>query len=510
MALQLRRGLDGAGRLAITPGIGEIIYTTDTKKVYVGDGTTAGGNPVSPVVSVNALTGAVVLNADNILEAVGSPTNLYFTTERAQDAAAAMLVAGTHSGITFTYGSTQDGANRIDATVAASSSVISSGTTNSLGYYAANGTTLSPSSSLLWSETSNLLSNVNGTFQITANNSGRATLIQDSYNNSSTQPNSLLFRKARGTNISPTALGIGDIIHSIIWQGYDGTAWQNSAYINTVLVANPTAGIVPTHLLFYVADAAGADQPVARFANDGQVSFGPTQVAEGGSGRVIIRQTTAATGAPAMRIDNFYSDAIAPTISFVKGRGTFGSPAAVQASDALMTLAGRGYYNGSTAATAGLIQITASTAPGATFVPGQIRFSTTNGSGVSTLATTIDHTQLLTHNGSMSVSGSLTHSGLKIGVPNYITVGSTGTFVLSTTVSTNILLVTAGALTATLTFPSSPVDGQVCQFSVHTNTVTLALTAGPTLSGTFAGSVTAPTTFTYIYRATGTTWYKVQ
>lgn len=510
MALQLRRGLDGAARTAITPGIGEIIYTTDTKKVYVGDGTTAGGNPVSPVVSVNTQTGAVVLNADNILEAVSNPTNKYFTDERAQDAAAAMLVAGTHTGITFTYGSTQDGANRIDATVAASSSVINAGTTNSLAIYSANGTTLSPSASLQWSETANILQNINGTVQITANNSGRATLVQDSYNIAGASPNSLLFRKARGTNISPAALANGDIIHSIVWQGYDGANFQNSAYINTVLVGNPTAGIVPTHLLFYVSDAAGVDNPVARFGNDGQVAFGPTTTGEGGSGRVIIRQTIAATGSPALRIDNFYGDAVAPTISFVKARGTWNTPAAVQSSDALMTLAGRGYFNGSTAATAATIQIVASTAPGGSFVPGQIRFSTTNSSGVSTVATTIDHTQLLTHSGSMSVSGSLTHSGLKIGVPNFVTVGSSGTFVLSTTVSTNILLVTTGSLTATLTFPSSPVDGQVCQFSVHTNTVTLALTAGPTLSGTFAGSVTAPTTFTYIYRTTGTTWYRVQ
>ena len=43
MALQLRRGTD-ADRLLITPAEGELIYTTDTKKLYVGDGTTLGGN----------------------------------------------------------------------------------------------------------------------------------------------------------------------------------------------------------------------------------------------------------------------------------------------------------------------------------------------------------------------------------------------------------------------------------------------------------------------------------
>lgn len=42
MALKFRRGTD-SGRSAITPAEGEPIFTTDTKKLYVGDGTTAGG-----------------------------------------------------------------------------------------------------------------------------------------------------------------------------------------------------------------------------------------------------------------------------------------------------------------------------------------------------------------------------------------------------------------------------------------------------------------------------------
>jgi hypothetical protein len=46
MALRLRRGTD-AERLLITPVDGELIYTTDTKLLYVGDGTTAGGTLVT-------------------------------------------------------------------------------------------------------------------------------------------------------------------------------------------------------------------------------------------------------------------------------------------------------------------------------------------------------------------------------------------------------------------------------------------------------------------------------
>ena len=43
MALLLRRGLE-ADRLSFTPEEGELIYVTDTKLVYIGDGVTPGGN----------------------------------------------------------------------------------------------------------------------------------------------------------------------------------------------------------------------------------------------------------------------------------------------------------------------------------------------------------------------------------------------------------------------------------------------------------------------------------
>jgi hypothetical protein len=46
MSLKLRRGTD-AQRLVITPVEGELIYATDTKQIYVGDGTTLGGNAIN-------------------------------------------------------------------------------------------------------------------------------------------------------------------------------------------------------------------------------------------------------------------------------------------------------------------------------------------------------------------------------------------------------------------------------------------------------------------------------
>jgi len=50
MTLRIRRGTE-ADRTTITPAEGELIYVTDEKTLYVGDGTTAGGVPPLPLSS---------------------------------------------------------------------------------------------------------------------------------------------------------------------------------------------------------------------------------------------------------------------------------------------------------------------------------------------------------------------------------------------------------------------------------------------------------------------------
>ena len=55
MALQIRRG-SNTQRLAITPAAGELIFTEDTKKLFVGDGTTAGGIQVDTTLSSQYLS----------------------------------------------------------------------------------------------------------------------------------------------------------------------------------------------------------------------------------------------------------------------------------------------------------------------------------------------------------------------------------------------------------------------------------------------------------------------
>ena len=142
MSLRIRRGTN-AQRTGIKFDTGEIVWTTDTKKLYIGDGDTFGGKHVLETSGGNGFTwnpttqqidfsiGNLNLNTAQVTE---DASKLYFTDERAQDAVGAALVAGNayNTGITFTY---DDANNRITAVATGSSGLvsISSDTNPSLG-----------------------------------------------------------------------------------------------------------------------------------------------------------------------------------------------------------------------------------------------------------------------------------------------------------------------------------------------------------------------------------------
>ena len=108
MALQIRRGTD-TERQGVVFALGELVYTTNTQKLYVGDGQTQGGidimaNMEGAVSSVNGQVGVVDLDTSNITE----NNNLYFTTTRALDTIGNDLIrtvgdVSPHSGISFAY-----------------------------------------------------------------------------------------------------------------------------------------------------------------------------------------------------------------------------------------------------------------------------------------------------------------------------------------------------------------------------------------------------------------------
>ena len=74
MALQFRRGTD-SDRLTITPAAGEPIFTSDTKELFIGDGSTAGGVDLITT-KLGSISGNIIPDTDSAYD-LGSPTKKF-------------------------------------------------------------------------------------------------------------------------------------------------------------------------------------------------------------------------------------------------------------------------------------------------------------------------------------------------------------------------------------------------------------------------------------------------
>lgn len=103
------------------------------------------------------------------------------------------------------------------------------------------------------------------------------------------------------------------------------------------------------------------------------------------------------------------------------------------------------------------------------------------------------------------------NQGIEVIVPNYIDVTGPGTYQLSNTTSTNILINTdTGTPLLTIDMPDGPVDGQLTQFNVVGNIANLAVGNG-TVIPSFAGVSTIDFLgLEYVYRESNSTWYRVK
>lgn len=283
MALQVKRGTT-AERLSYTPLVGELIFDTTTKSLYVGDGAASGG------IAASALT-----------------------FEDVQDYAAALLTGGSHTGISFTY---NDTAGTINATVTGGGGtgsgtlqvagddsvirVISEGetlqivgsggmfvSTNSEGKF-----TISPPGSYtnlyidslgtgtirsFDSSTINVVSPIAFNTLVTADDDLRVgkQLTVGSYTDANLSDNAtidlvrttfspgfnfatfrmftddsnsgwLTMAKARGNPLTPLPVQTGDTLGSLVFTGYDGSGYTRGASINVEVAASPSAGVIPT------------------------------------------------------------------------------------------------------------------------------------------------------------------------------------------------------------------------------------------------------------------------
>ena len=411
MALQLRRGTN-ANRLTITPAQGEPVYNTDTKTLYIGDGVTAGGNAVSPVTTVNGLTGNVSLTTDTVGE--GSH-NEYFTSTRAIDAVGVALAAGTLSGLAISYNSTT---HTISIT---NTNSVASGTSGAIAYYASAGTALSASQSIVWSQSGNNLNINNGNFSVVANYSNSELITLSSYASDAFN-NVFAWRRARGTNVTPAAVQSGDTFGMFQFLGYDGSTFKLSGSIYGGVPTTVSTGIVTGLLSFSTADSTGTDQTRVRIDYTGRLIIGPYLSSDSTSGGITLRQTISSSGTSSIGARNYFNDAFGAYIALDKFRGTYASWSTVQNGDQLGQIASSGATsNGTTSsltnvAKAASITFNVDAAPTTGIIPGNIIFSTANSSGVLTQALKIDRNQQSTYSGNVVVNGNLTVNGTTVTV----------------------------------------------------------------------------------------------
>jgi hypothetical protein len=409
MALQLRRG-QNAQRTTTLLAQGELVYVTDNataqvSPLFIGDGSTTGGIPVVRVVSVNGQIGAIFLDSDDMTEGA---TNKYYTTERAQDDVASMLLAGTHTGITFTYNPTpQDQGNRIDVSVSASGTV-NSGTTGSLAYWATNGTALTASASITWDESTNLLKIDSGTLTVFGNTSGRSLLNLDTHA-IGTPGNSLRFSRSRGTQLAPTILVTGDILGNLSFSGYDGLAYNPAATITSYVAQPVSLNVVPTGVGIFTTGVDGIIRQNLRVTEVGATYIGPATpgVDTTGSGRLHINSTVNPTSNlvnnSSLTIATFFEGQDSQNIAVSRARGTLSVPTVIQNGDDIVDIVFYG-FDGNVNSLSAQITSTVDGPVSSNNVPGSLKFGVKLVGGAMTYTTKIDSAAVLTHNGTIATA----------------------------------------------------------------------------------------------------------
>lgn len=268
MALKLRRG-SNAQRLAITPEEGELIYTTDTKAVYVGDGSTVGGTAVTSAVA-NHFSTIVVAGQSNIVAdstadslTVAAGSGITLTTDASTD-----TLTITNSGFSNLVEdlSPQLGAN-LDVN---GFDIISSGT--DINILPVGGNVVFPNTFEISSagninKTGSLVIAPTGGLSLGSNNQlidGNVSITRNTYTNTlgegftfsqhheTADAVNMTFYRTRGTGLAQTPVKYNDDLAEIAFLGYANTTVATGAQISVSVDGTPTATRIPSRIRFAV------------------------------------------------------------------------------------------------------------------------------------------------------------------------------------------------------------------------------------------------------------------
>jgi hypothetical protein len=400
MAFRIRRGPStNIGSINPPPQDGELFYVQDLKQLWVGDDEGNINLVSSPVASVNGLTGPVSLSTDDILEGIG---NKYFSSELAQDAVWAALNAGNafNTGITFSY---VDSSDRLTATVTYPDvgSVNSSSATN-MAYYATTSRAISGTAFVTWNENTKKLSLADSTVVVNTITPAQAALQLNSYLSNGDIQSVTQFRRARGSASSPLSLTTPDIIHSLSFDAYSGTQYNQAGAISFALGTGQTTTNSPGMMIINVTGNDG-NPTTMRLDQSGRLSLGPYYPADPGNGGFSVTQVVSAiSDFPMISGIQAYDDSYGGIISLTKTRGTHTTPLSVQAFDGTGTIRIFAHDGTSEVITAEMLfYVDGAVSTG--IVPGAILTRVPNNSGVMTGITTLTKRGLSIDSGALKL-----------------------------------------------------------------------------------------------------------
>ena len=224
MALQIRRGLE-ANRSAVTPAEGEFLYTTDQSKLYVGNGTTAGGV---------LITGSGIGNViEDTTPQLGG----------ALDVNGYKIVSSSNGNIELDPNGTGNVILHGNLTIDSNGNITKTG-----------GLNISPT---FLTAFGNNDTSVDGNVYITRNSysTGTAAGFTFAQHHNTADAVNFTFYRSRGTGGSQTVISNGDDIVDLAFVGHDGTSTPIGAgNISCQVDGTVSTGIIPGRFRFALHD----------------------------------------------------------------------------------------------------------------------------------------------------------------------------------------------------------------------------------------------------------------
>jgi len=317
MALRLRRGTN-AERLLVTPVEGELVYTTDTKLIFAGDGATIGGNLIAGLGSVLAdaapkLGANLDINSKNIT-GIGN-----------------INIDGTITAPQF-----EGNIHADDSTIAYNSA------TQRLSI-----NDLEISGDVVITESTNKL---------------------DVYSSHASTSSNIVLNRSKGAPGAPTALVDTDNIFGISLKGHTGASYTGGASIVSDVDGTVTSTIMPADLQFKITNTSGQSRTPLRIRSDGKVYM---------AGGDIVIQSANITA-----FGSGNSGSGSRSFKYYRSRGSDAAPTANRTGDAAYQHQFHAYDGSNFKRIVNLKADVGSATIGAGVISGRYRVRVTNNTGV--------------------------------------------------------------------------------------------------------------------------------